>query len=129
LQAEIVRINQDLDLALLKFRGSGFSGLPLGDSNKIQLGEEVYGIGTPASVELGQSVSKGIISGRRKIDEKEYIQTDVKVSPGSSGGPLINTSGEVIGIITWKIVEKGYEGLGFSIPINTVSKGLNLIIK
>jgi S1-C subfamily serine protease len=129
LQAEVVRVNQDLDLALLKLKGTGFSALTLGNSDKIQLGEEVFGIGTPASIELGQSVSKGIISGVRKIEEKEYIQTDAKVNPGNSGGPLINPRGEVIGIITMKIVGKGYEGLAFCIPINVAAKSLNLISK
>lgn len=129
LQSEVVRADQNLDLALLKLKGSGFSTLPLGDSDKIQPGEEVFAIGTPAYIELGQSVSKGIISGIRKIEEKDYIQTDVKVNTGNSGGPLINLKGEVVGVIEWKLDAKGYEGLAFCIPINIVGKSLNIISK
>ena len=127
LQAEVIRINQDLDLALLKLNGSGFSALPLGDSDGANLGEEVFGIGTPAMEELGQSVSKGIISGIRKIEDKNYIQTDVKVNPGNSGGPLINSKGEVLGVITMKLVGRGIEGLAFCIPIKVVIRTFKII--
>lgn len=127
LEGEVVRVNHDLDLALLKLKGTGFPALPLGNSDSIQPGEEVFAIGTPLLVELGQSVSKGIISGIRKVEEKDYIQADVKVNPGNSGGPLMNSKGEVVGVITMKLVGEGIEGLTFSIPINTVSKTFNII--
>lgn len=80
LQAEVVKVDPELDLALLKLKGSGFPTLPVGDSDKVGIGEEVISIGTPASLELGQSVSKGIISGIRRIEEKDYLQTDVKIN-------------------------------------------------
>jgi serine protease Do len=80
-------------------------------------------------LELGQSVSKGIVSGIRRIEGKDYLQTDVKINPGNSGGPLVNSKGEVVGVITMKLVGKGIEGLAFAIPINVVSRSLHIISK
>jgi S1-C subfamily serine protease len=129
LQAEVVKVDPELDLALLKLKGSGFPTLPIGDSDRVGIGEEVFSIGTPASMELGQSVSKGIISGIRRIEEKDYLQTDVKINPGNSGGPLVNSKGEVVGVITMKLAGKRIEGLAFAIPINVVNRSLNIISK
>lgn len=72
--------------------------------------------------------SKGIVSGRRTLKELgiELIQTDAPVNPGNSGGPLINSEGEVLGIIALKIAAPGIEGLGFAISINDCKKYLNL---
>jgi S1-C subfamily serine protease len=129
LQAEIVQVNQDYDLALLKIKGSGFKPLPIGDSHGLIVGEEVFAIGTPVHPALGQSVSRGIISGKRELRKKELIQTDVKIDPGNSGGPIINAKGEIVGIVTWKIVGRGYEGLAFCIPINAAKEKLGIKIK
>lgn len=126
LQMQVIRESPDYDLALLKINGSGFKSLPLGDSSEQIVGEEVFAIGTPFHTELSQSVTKGIISGKRIFREKEYIQTDVKVNPGNSGGPLINSKGEIIGIVTLKVVELGYEGLAFCIPVNIALRELGI---
>ncbi|MBK8228334.1 MAG: trypsin-like peptidase domain-containing protein [Flavobacteriales bacterium] len=117
------------DLVLLDITGSGFRALPLGQDEDNSMGDEVITIGTPADVQLGQSVSKGILSGKRKIDEKVYLQTDVAVSPGNSGGPLLNDKGEVIGIIQVKLVGEGLEGLGFAAPIERVKELLRIQVK
>jgi S1-C subfamily serine protease len=66
------------------------------------------------------------VSGKREMEEKNFIQTDVAINSGNSGGPLINSSGEVIGIIVAKVFGKSVEGLGFAIPINEAIKKLNL---
>lgn len=112
------------DLALLETKVD-FKPTPikLGDSSKLQVGESVIAIGSPLDIQFTGTVTKGIISGlNRMIDSNnttmEFIQTDTSINPGNSGGPLINMAGQMIGINTSKISMTGYEGMGFSIPIN-----------
>lgn len=127
-EAKIIRSNEDKDVAIVKINGSGFKPLTLSVVESLaSTGTEVIAIGTPENIKLGQTVTKGIISGKREFDEKIYLQTDVAINSGNSGGPLINTStGEVIGIVAAKIKAKGVEGLGFAIPIAEAIKSLNL---
>lgn len=114
--ARVVRSNEFADLALLKVE-AGFSKAFLLPSQKnYQIGQNVFSIGAPASVELGQTVSKGIISGLRRHDELNWLQTDVSTNFGNSGGPLINEAGELIGVVNSKIVGFGVEGIAFAIP-------------
>lgn len=126
LPAEVIQIDQDYDLALLNIQGGGFKSLPLSDSDKVQVGEEVFAIGTPAILELSQSVTNGIISGFRSIKGKDYIQTDAAVNPGNSGGPLINQKGEVLGIVTQKAVALAVEGISFCVPIDKALRKLGI---
>lgn len=126
LGADVVRFDDKYDVALLKLQGKGFSPLYLGDSDSLTLGDEAYCIGTPADISLGQSVSKGIVSGKRKIEDRVYIQTDVSMNAGNSGGPLINDQGEVMGMVTMKLIGKGIEGIGFCIPSNIIKEVLEL---
>ncbi len=127
-EAKLIRSSESKDVALIKISGSGFKPLVLNASDDLSgLGAEVIAIGTPENVKLGQTVTKGIISGKRELDEKVYLQTDVAINSGNSGGPLINTStGEVIGIVAAKIKAKGVEGLGFAIPIAEAIAALSL---
>lgn len=127
-EAKAIRSNEDKDVAVIKIGGSGFKPLVLNSSDNLATtGTEVIAIGTPENIKLGQTVTKGIISGKREFDEKIFLQTDVAINSGNSGGPLINTStGEVIGIVAAKIKAKGVEGLGFAIPIAEAVKSLNL---
>ena len=113
-----------LDIAILKVAGDNFEYLTLADSNYCKEGEEVVAIGAPHS--LSGTITKGIVSycNRRLKDEFQdiaYIQTDTPISPGNSGGPLINKKGEVIGMLTWKIVRSGFEGLNFAITSNVIN--------
>ena len=118
----------DLDVAIVKIEENGLTYLNLGNSDSIDLGEKVYAIGNPIGVEFQRTVTSGIISGLHrtiKIEENNkssymegLIQTDASINHGNSGGPLINSKGEVIGINTIKIAD--VEGIGFSIPINVV---------
>ncbi len=125
LKAEVVKINPEYDLALLKIDAKELIALALGNSEKIEIGEEVIAIGTPVELSYGQTVSKGIISGKRKLEEHIYIQTDASVNAGNSGGPLINQNAEVIGIVSRKRYDK--EGIAFAIPINEAIEKLNII--
>ncbi len=124
LNADVIKTDKANDLALLKLQAIDMLPVALGNSDKVEIGEEVIAIGSP--LELGQTVSKGIVSGKRKFEEHVYIQTDVSVNPGNSGGPLINQEGEVIGIVTLKVISKGFEGIAFCIPINEAIQMLNI---
>jgi len=106
------------DVAIIKAHGNGFKALTLGDSARLQVGEEVVAIGSPLSLE--STVSNGIVSGIRTDEEEggKFIQITAPISPGSSGGPLFNMAGEVVGITTSHLV--GGENLNFAIPINDV---------
>src|ERR1017187_705615 len=88
------------DLAIIKAHGKNFRTLTLGNSDRIQVGEEVVAIGNPLSLE--STVSSGIISGIRTVKEEggNFLQVTAPISPGSSGGPLFNMVGEVVGITT-----------------------------
>lgn len=127
LDANIIAYNTPTDLALLRIHGGGFRALPFSKENSINIGEEVLTIGTPADLDLGQSISRGMISGKRSIENNIYIQLDIAVSPGNSGGPLINQQGEIIGIIQKKIVGKGVEGIGFAIPSQKIKEIFGLV--
>lgn len=127
LPAEIITNDKIRDVTLLKIVGGGYSPLPVNTGgNTTNIGSEVIAIGTPKNVELGQSVSKGILSGYRNIENKSYIQTDVSINMGNSGGPLLNSAGEVIGIVVAKMIGNDIEGLGFAIPIDEAVKGLKI---
>ena len=116
------------DLALLKIEEKGLPTVPLGNSAAINVGESVLAFGNPLGF-FQQTVTAGIISavGRQvKIPNSEYsytfIQTDVVIYPGYCGGPLVNMRGEVIGINSAKVSQLGIEGIGLSIPSNTVQR-------
>jgi hypothetical protein len=104
------------DVAVIKAHGGNFRTLTLGNSDQLQVGEEVVAIGNPLSLE--STVSNGIVSGIRTVEEEggKFLQVTTPISPGSSGGPLFNMAGEVVGITTLYL--KGGENLNFAIPIN-----------
>ncbi len=126
IKATIVKVNPDYDLALLKIENNTTQPLAVGNSNDLTQGEEVYAVGTPLDKSFGQSVTKGIISGFREFNGVKFIQTDVSINSGNSGGPLVNDRGEVIGITTLKLAGKGIEGLGFCIPISLAVEKLEI---
>jgi len=131
--AELIGGEREKDLALLKIASLGeqnqtFPSVPIGDSDKVAVGDKVIAIGNPFG--LTQTVTSGIISARRKrlpiggIVLHNVFQTDVPISPGNSGGPLLNLRGEVIGINTaiFSPVESVYTGVSFAIPVSQAKK-------
>ena len=116
--------DENLDLAVVKINANGLSYLKIGDSDNLKIGQKVYAIGNPVGIEFQRTVTSGIISGLNrtlKIEEnnsqsymEDLIQTDASINHGNSGGPLINTTGELIGINSIKI--ETAEGIGFAVP-------------
>ena len=112
----VLAFDKARDVAVIKAHGSNFRTLTLGNSDRLQVGEEVVAIGSPLSLE--STVSNGIVSGIRtvQVEGGKFLQVTAPISPGSSGGPLFNMAGEVVGITTLNL--KGGENLNFAIPIN-----------
>jgi serine protease Do len=117
LEAKVVYIDADLDIALAKVEGKDFPHLALADAATIRQGENVLAIGNPGDAMLF-SVTKGIVSAVGKFPNAgpgTWIQTDTPINPGNSGGPLLNGRGEVIGINTQKLIKKNVTGIGFAL--------------
>jgi len=125
-EATILRYHPVYDLALLKVDTTGLQPFALDLSQSINVGEEAYAMGTPYDIDLGASVTKGIISGKRKDGERTLIQTDVSISPGNSGGALINSEGILIGVVNEKVLGLGVEGIGFAIPTHVIEEALSI---
>lgn len=126
LEGQVVKVNRDFDLALVKVPGDDMPALTMGDDHGLQLGAELFAIGTPLDNQLGQTVSRGILSGNRVLNERRYLQTDVSINPGNSGGPLIDTGGRVVGVASRKVSAEGVEGIGFAVPISSALEMLNI---
>lgn len=124
--AVVVRSNPYFDVALLKVELEFPFALALPTERDIELGGEVFAIGTPASIALGQSLSKGVVSAMRQEGELEFIQTDVSINAGNSGGPIVTKSGVVLGVVNSKLVGFGLEGIAFGIPAEKVNGFLKL---
>jgi len=124
----VVWADSSLDLAIVKINKAGLKSLNIGNSENLQLGQEVWAIGNPVGVEFQRTITKGIVSGLNrtiKIEDEngksymeDLIQTDASINSGNSGGALINKNGELIGINTVKITTA--EGIGFAVPINAI---------
>jgi S1-C subfamily serine protease len=112
----VVDTDKRKDLAILRIKALNLPVVMLGDSDKIEVGEHVIAIGTPLGF-LTQSVSDGIVSAVRQFEGYKMIQTTAPVSPGSSGGPLLNDQGEAIGVTAGQFVG---QNLNLAVPINYV---------
>ena len=136
--AQVVNYDENQDVAMIKITDESVeipATVELGDSDALQPGEEVIAIGTPLSTELSSTVTKGIISATSRSVAVEsgvtmnLIQTDAAINAGNSGGPLVNTKGEVVGINSSKISGEAVEGIGFSIPINDIKDKIESLSK
>ena len=118
-KAKLIGVDDRTDVAVVKISAANLPTITIGDSNKVRVGEWVVAIGSPFGLE--NTVTAGIVSakGRDTGDYLPFIQTDVAVNPGNSGGPLINMQGEVIGINS-QIYSRtgGFMGISFAIPID-----------
>jgi len=126
--AQIVGIDRETDLALIRVQGKDLPHLELGDSDNLKQGQIVLAFGSPYG--LDNSVSMGVVSAvSRQLSPESpmiYIQTDATINPGNSGGPLVDTKGQVIGINTMIATHGGgSEGVGFAAPSNIVRNVYN----
>ncbi|MEJ2761924.1 MAG: trypsin-like peptidase domain-containing protein, partial [Gammaproteobacteria bacterium] len=121
-KASVVGIDAETDLAVLKIGLKDLPSAPIGDSDRVQVGDVVLAIGNPYN--FGQTVTQGIVSamGRQRLGIsaiEDFIQTDADINPGNSGGALIDASGRLVGINTAIYSQSGgSQGIGFAIPIN-----------
>jgi serine protease Do len=129
--AKVVGTDSDADIAVIKVDATGLPAVTIGDSSRVEVGDVALAIGNPFA--LGQTVTMGIVSalGRTGLGIEAYenfIQTDAAVNPGNSGGALVNTRGELIGINTAILSESGgNQGIGFAIPSNMARSLMNQI--
>ena len=139
MEAKLVGSSEMDDLGVIKVAATGLPAATFADSDYCYVGQTVYAIGTPAGPDFGWTTTKGIISYKNR-EVKMYaadgtlqkklrlLQTDANVNPGNSGGPLINTAGEVVGVVSMKLSD-GFEGIGFAIPSDGAVDILNAIVK
>jgi hypothetical protein len=128
LEARVLRLSKQHDVALVSIAatpGATFPCLAVDTSPK-QPGTDVYAIGAPGRKELASSLTRGIISGVRSIEGVRLIQTDASVSPGNSGGPLVDSQARVLGIVSRKLAGQAVEGVGFAVPIADALAALKL---
>ena len=131
-RAQVLSSNQLADVALIKIEGDfelkDKYVAKIGDSDKVQTGDDLFIIGAPRGLE--QTLSRGVVSGRltpeglsEDFSPIEYLQTDAAINPGNSGGPLFNMNGEVIGIASFILSESGgFNGIGFGASSNVAKK-------
>jgi len=125
----VVGRDENIDLALLKINITGLSAAFLGDSDSVEQGDSVFTFGYPLGIEGEVAFKEGTLSRHRKVDDITYLEISAQILPGNSGGPLVNQSGEVIGVNTWAQGIEKIEGvligetLKYALPIN-IAKSL-----
>ncbi len=134
-EAEIIGIDSKTDVGVLRVKKTGFKAATFGDSDNLIVGQKVYAIGNPGGTEFFGSFTSGMISAIDRpvpTNNSSYdlpcIQHNAAINPGNSGGALVNEYGQVIGLNSSKISSTEYEGMGFSVPTNTVLEVYNQIV-
>ncbi len=135
LDADIVGLDTKTDVGVLKVKKTGFKAATFGNSDKLTVGQKVYAIGNPGGTVFFGSFTNGIIGAiDRPIPSSTSaydlpcIQHNAAINPGNSGGALLNEYGQVIGLNSSKITDTNYEGMGFSVPSNTVLEIYNDLV-
>lgn len=127
INAHVVRFSDRHDVALLKLDSPADACLtPASAASGV--GSEVYAAGAPSSRDLAFSLTRGIVSGSPQLDGETYLQTDASVSPGSSGGPLVNKEGRVDAVVSWKVVGDAAEGIAFGVPMQRALDALGITL-
>ncbi|MBI4696733.1 MAG: DegQ family serine endoprotease [Gammaproteobacteria bacterium] len=133
LQAELVGTDPDTDVAVVRIKAGNLTALPMGDSDRLRVGDYVVAIGNPFG--LGQTVTSGIVSALARsglgiTGYEDLIQTDASINPGNSGGALVNLRGEVVGINTAIFSKSGGNiGIGFAIPIDMAHRIMEQLVE
>lgn len=123
LPGKVLYSDEEADLAVVKVDRLGLKPVTMADEATILSGKTAIAIGTPISLSMRNTVTKGIVSGNGvSLSDSYYklIQTDASINPGNSGGPLLNSKGELIGINSSKYASVGIDNMGFAIPVDTV---------
>ncbi|MBQ6199541.1 MAG: Do family serine endopeptidase [Bacteroidales bacterium] len=135
--ATVVGTDPATDVAIIKVDANNLPTIPMGDSDKLRLGEWVLAIGSPLGVQLRSTITAGIVSakgrsmpdGSGEFKIESFIQTDAAVNPGNSGGALVNKKGELVGINTAIVSQTGsYSGYSFAVPVNIVKRVVDDLI-
>ncbi len=128
--ANVLRVSKIHDLALLQIDKTNEFAFRLEENKVFDIGSDIYAIGTPSSEDLSQTLSKGVISGFRKLGEgSSFIQADASVNSGNSGGVVTDKDGNVVGVVSSKLKGFGIEGVAFCIPTKEVLTALKLKLK
>src|SRR5580700_2901261 len=131
--AKLIGTDGDTDIAVLQIPAGSLTAVPMGDSDRLQVGDFVLAIGNPFG--LGQTVTSGIVSalGRSGLGiegYEDFIQTDASINPGNSGGPLVDLQGQVVGINTAILAPGGGNiGIGFAVPINMARRVMEQLVR
>jgi hypothetical protein len=125
LLGEVLRSDKNRDIALVKTEPIAVRPIAISDSEP-NIGDEVYVLGSPLGEKFNATLTRGILSGYRTLNEKRYLQSDVAILPGNSGGPLLNAKGLAIGVSVAGLGAKGMAGMNFFIPINDALATLNI---
>ena len=142
IEGTVLGSDEYLDIAVIKVKKRNYmeAVTVLSKDKKVNLGDTVFTIGAPVGYEYRGTVTNGIVSGLNRLVEvsvksgsqdyvMEVIQTNAAVNPGNSGGPLFNANGEIVGVISMKLVENSIEGMGFAIPIDYAMSHVNKLEK
>jgi serine protease Do len=130
-RADVLKLDEDVDLAVLRVDGSDLPHIALGDEAALEVGQWVLAIGNPFGLE--QTVTAGVVSAVRRrglgvTRREDFIQTDAAINPGNSGGPLVDLKGKVVGINTAIYTRTGgYQGIGFAIPASLAREILDSV--
>ena len=130
--ARLIGRDPETDIAVLQIPANNLTAVPMGDSDRLQVGDFVLAIGNPFG--LGQTVTSGIVSalGRSGLGiegYEDFIQTDASINPGNSGGPLVDLQGRIVGINTAIVAPSGANvGIGFAVPINMARQVMDQLV-
>jgi serine protease DegQ len=133
LTAKLIGRDAETDVAVLQIPAENLTAVPVGDSDRLQVGDFVLAVGNPFG--LGQTVTSGIVSalGRSGLGiegYEDFIQTDASINPGNSGGPLVNLQGQVVGINTAILAPGGGNiGIGFAVPISMARRVMDQLLR
>ena len=121
----VLRVDSAMDLALVRVDASGRDCLRLAEG-RASVGSDVFVIGSPGGEALSHSMTRGIVSGYREVDGVVVLQTDASINAGVSGGPVVSAAGDALGVVSYKLVGEGMEGLAFAVASEQVGESLGL---
>jgi S1-C subfamily serine protease len=126
LQASVVRVDERQDVALLKVDAFGPTACLPPVHGRASIGSDIFVLGSPAGEELSFSVAKGIVSAYREFSGAGFVQLDASINPGNSGGPVVDETGAIVGLASWKVSHVSMEGLAFAVPVDAALSALDV---